>query len=133
MAQRDIVLRWIAQLRRLIARLLRSGAPADLALAREEVDDAIAHVLGPLTTLVPTLAVASAADLLHDPDRIFGLAQLLALRSALEAAEGDTARAAETRARAVAFGEEACRRADEPPESWRAWVAAAGSDERPAD
>ncbi len=133
MAQRDIVLRWIAQLRRLVARLLRTGVPVDLALAREEVDAAIAHLLGPLTTLLPTLAVASAADLLHDPDRIFGLAQLLALRSALEAAEGEAARAAESRKRAVAFGEEACRRADEPPESWRAWVAAAASGETGLD
>jgi hypothetical protein len=125
MAQRDTVLRWIEQLGRLIARLLRTGTSGDLGLARAEVDAAIAHLLGPLAALVPALAVPSAADLLRDPDRIYALAQLLALRSALEAAEGDPHRAAESRARAVAFGEEACRRAETVPPSWREWLDAA--------
>jgi hypothetical protein len=122
MAQRDTVLRWIEQLGRLIARLLRTGTSTDLGLARAEVDAAVAHLLGPLATLVPTLAVPSAADLLRDPDRIFALAQLLALRSALEAAEGDPRRAAESRGRALAFGEEACRRAEVAPPTWREWL-----------
>ena len=55
MAQRDVVLRWIQQAARVIARLLRSGKPGDLELAQIEVDSAVEALLGSLARLIPTL------------------------------------------------------------------------------
>lgn len=123
MAQRDTVLRWIEQLGRLIARLLGTSAPGDLKLARREIEAAVDQLLGPIAQLVPRLQAASAADLLHDPERIFGLAQLLDLQATLEEAEGEPARAAASRERAMAFAEEACRRAAPPRDDWWRWLA----------
>jgi len=53
MAQRDVVLRWIQQAARVIARLLRSGKPGDLELAKIEVDSAEEALLGSLARLIP--------------------------------------------------------------------------------
>lgn len=121
--QRDLVLRWIEQLARLVARLLRSDPGADLGAAREQVQDATAGLLGPLATLVPRLEVSSAAELLADPDRLFGYAQLLELDAVIAAALGDTSAAADNRPRALAFAKEALRRAPEPMPAWEAWIA----------
>ena len=77
MAQRDVVLRWIEEFGRLIARLLRRGTAGDLDLALEEIERATADLLGGLAPLVPQLDAASAAQLLGDADRIFAWAQLV--------------------------------------------------------
>jgi len=120
--QRDLVLRWIEQLARLIARLLRGGAQADLAAAQDQVREAISALLGPLEPLVPRLEVSSAAELLADPDRIFGYAQLLELEGVIAGASGDPARAADARERAVALAREALARTPEPRPDWQGWV-----------
>jgi hypothetical protein len=125
--QRDVLLRWIEQIARVVARLLYGPGPIDLELAAEQVEAALAQHLGPLHALLPQMEVTSAAALLHDPDRLFGYAQLLALLAAVQQAQGD-AKAPVTRARALAFAGEAIARDPAAPEEWRAWVAAAGRD-----
>jgi hypothetical protein len=103
MAQRDVVLRWIQQAARVIARLLRSGKAGDLELAQIEVDSAVEGLLGPLARLIPTLEARSACELLHDPERILGYARLLALRGALRRARGENDAAARDDARGREF------------------------------
>ncbi|MEZ4586040.1 MAG: hypothetical protein R2909_06535 [Gemmatimonadales bacterium] len=53
--QRDIVLRWIAQLAAIIARLLRRDPKLSLELARQYLEEAEAQTLGPLGPLVAKL------------------------------------------------------------------------------
>jgi hypothetical protein len=132
MAQRDIVLRWIEQIARVVARLLHGPGPVDLELARDQVQDALAQHLGPLQAVLPRLDVSSGAQLLHDPDRIFGYAQLLALLSAVEQAATDPGAPA-TRSRAIAFAREAIDRAAPVPEEWVAWLAAAEAPPAPPE
>jgi hypothetical protein len=124
MPQRDVVLRWIEQVSRVVARLLHGPGPIDLELAADQVEAALAHHLGPLHALLPQLEFASAAALLHDPDRLFGYAQLLALLAAVQQAQDDS-RAPVTRARALAMAREAIGRDPDAPEEWRAWLAEA--------
>lgn len=126
--QRDIVLRWIAQLSAIIARILRRDPTLSLELARQYLEEAESQVLGPLGALIPRLDPESAARLLGDPDRIWGYGQTLALRSALAGAEGDPGAAAVLGRRAVAVAREACGRAESPPDEWAAWIAAAERD-----
>ncbi len=123
--QRDIVLRWIEQISAIIARLLRRDPTVSLDLARQYLEEAEGQVLGPLGGLIPRLDPASAAELLGDPDRIWGYGQTLALRSALLQAEGAGDEAAVLARRALAMGREACRRAEPPPDDWVRWVAQA--------
>jgi hypothetical protein len=132
MTQRDVLLRWIEQVARVIERLLHGPGPVDLELARDQIEAAIAQHLGPLQAVLPRLDLPSAAGLLHDPDRIYGYAQLLALLSAVEQAANAPA-AAGTRVRAIALAREALTRCSSPPEEWRRWVEAAerpGADPR---
>lgn len=103
MAQRDVVLRWIEQIARVVRRILLGPGPPDLAAARVHVEEATTQLLGPLALLVPQLDIPSAVALLHDPERVIGLALLLELRAEIAEAEGDTAAAAAARARAAAF------------------------------
>jgi hypothetical protein len=126
--QRDVVLRWIAQLSVLIARLLRRDPTLSLELAGQYLEEAEAQVLGPLAALVRKLDPPSAARLLGDPDRIWGYGQVLALASALRGAEGAPAEAEALGRRAVAVAREARRRAIDPPPEWSEWIAAAERD-----
>lgn len=119
--QRDMVLRWIEQLGVLIRRLIQGKQTSDLPAAREQVRQATEAMLGPLLQLVPRLEVESAADLLADPDRIFGYAQLLDLEGVLAGAMGDSA-GDESRTRALTFAREAVRRAPERQAAWEAWI-----------
>ncbi|HEX9165070.1 MAG TPA: hypothetical protein VF862_04125 [Gemmatimonadales bacterium] len=119
--QRDVVLRWIEEISRVIRRLLYGRGDVDLAQAASLVDDATARLLGPLATLVPRLEPGGAADLLHDPDRIYAYAQLLALQSAVEQAR-NAAEHTTTRDRALAFAAEAVSRHPEPPTEWEQWL-----------
>jgi len=120
-AQRDVVLRWIEQLAKVVARLIHGPGPMDLVLAEDQVQDALAQHVGPLASVVPKLDVPSAAGLLNDPERIFGYAQLLSLLAAVRHAAGDPL-ARETHARAVAFARVALSRAAERPVTWENWV-----------
>ena len=65
--------------------------------------------------------MASAAGLLHDPERIYGYARLLGLLAALEQA-GGKASYGETRLRAEAIAREAVHRSPAPPAEWIAWI-----------
>ncbi len=103
MTQRDVVLRWIEQIARVVRRMLFGPGPPDLAAARTHIEDATNQLLGPLALLVPRLDVPSAAALLHEPDRIIALAILLELEASLIEAEGHPEQAAELRERAEAF------------------------------
>ena len=125
MPQRDVFLRWIEQIARVVARLLHGPGPPDLGLAREHITDALEQHLGPLHVVLPRLDLASAAAILADPERIFGYAQLLALLGAVEQAAGE-AEADRTKALA-AFepGREAIARSEDVPQEWRDWLQAA--------
>jgi hypothetical protein len=126
-SQRDLVLRWIEQVGRVVARLLHGRGGGDLELAGEQVQDAIGLLLGPLAALLPRLEPASAAELLADPERIFGYARLLALQAAVEQAAGRPA-AGHSRDRALALAREALRRSGEPRPEWESWVSLAEQD-----
>jgi len=95
--QRDLVLRWIEQLGRLVARLVGLGGKAELGAARDQVAEATINLLGPLSLLVPRLETSSAAELLADPDRIFGYAQLLDLDGTISEGMGEKDAATESR------------------------------------
>lgn len=103
MAQRDVVLRWIEQIVRVVRRMLFGPGPPDLTAARVHVEEANAQLLGPLALLVPRLDVPSAARLLQEPERITALAMLLDLEAAIVEAEGDSPAADRIRERAAAF------------------------------
>jgi hypothetical protein len=120
--QRDLVLRWIEQLGRLVARLLGRGGEAELAVARDQVTEATIGLLGPLATLVPRLETTSAVELLADADRIFGYAQLLELDGVISEALGDAPGAAQSRRRALEFARAALERSHEPMPDWERWV-----------
>ena len=121
MPQRDVFLRWIEQIARVVARLLHGPGPPDLDLAREHISEALQQHLGPLNLVLPRLDSSSAAALLADPDRIFGYAQLLALLGAVEQAAGEP-EAPRTQARALSLAREAIGRAKDVPQEWRDWV-----------
>ncbi|MGE0553906.1 MAG: hypothetical protein AB7R55_10800 [Gemmatimonadales bacterium] len=126
--QRDIVLRWIAQLAAIIARLLRRDPKLSLELARQYLEEAEAQTLGPLGPLVAKLDAESAARLLDDPHRIYGYCQILALASALTRVEGRLEEAEALARRAVAMGRAAVDRAEDPPEEWSEWLERASRD-----
>lgn len=125
---RDIVLRWIAQLSAIIARLLRRDPTLSLDLARQYVEDAEAQLLGPLSSLIERLDVPSAAALLDDPYRLYAYARILALRSALSRVGGREADAGPLTQRSIALAREACRRIEPVPAEWTAWIASAAAD-----
>lgn len=126
-----MVMRWIEQLGRLVARLLGTGDPRDLTAAREEVEAALGRLLAGLALVVPRLEPGAAGDILHDPDRLFAYAQLLALKAAILRAEDDPAEADVHAARAIAFASEAVRRSREPMPAWERWLDAARGDTTP--
>jgi hypothetical protein len=132
-SQRDIVLRWLAQLSLVIRRLLYGPGPVDLELARQHLDDALHLHLGPMADLVARLDPPSVATLLHDPDRIFGYAQLVGLEAAVLTAGGDAPAGTREASRAVELARLALARLPEPPPEWQAWLAEAetGLEPRP--
>jgi hypothetical protein len=125
-SQRDVVLRWIEQLGLVVARLLHGPGEADLALVEDQVRGAITQILGALSETIPRLDTASAADLLHDPERIYGYARLLGLLAALEQAS-DKPGFGETRQRAEALAREAVARIATPPAEWLEWIEELGA------
>ena len=120
--QRDLVLRWIEQLGRLVARLVGLGGKAELGAARDQVAEATINLLGPLSLLVPRLETSSAAELLADPDRIFGYAQLLDLDGTISEGMGEKDAATESRRHALEFAREAVTRSSEPRPDWERWI-----------
>lgn len=126
--QRDVVLRWLSQISVLVARLLRRDAGVSIEEVQQQLDEAREMLLGNLTRLLPHLDPARCADLLVDPHRIFGYAQLVALDSAMCGARGDPGSAAVLAARAIALAEAAIARIDPVPKDWTDWVAAARLD-----
>jgi hypothetical protein len=123
MARRDVVLRWIEEFGRLIARLLRRGTSGDLDLALEEIDRATGDLLGGLASVVPRLDAASAAQIIADPDRIFAWAQLVELGGLVAEARGEAGAGTAASARAVELAREAIRRHRLPRPDWAEWVA----------
>ena len=130
--QRDTVLRWIDTISALVARILRRDPGASVELARHQLDDARRMLLGPVESLMPHLDPERAADLLADPDRIYGYVQLLALESALLRIDGrvEWRAAAE---RAVALCRLAAARLEPPPVEWLRWADDAEADLRGED
>ncbi|MBM4188526.1 MAG: hypothetical protein FJ206_14580 [Gemmatimonadetes bacterium] len=127
--QRDLVLRWLEQMRLLIARILRGDRDAGTELAEAELDQAMAQLLGGAAGLVQRLDVPSVGMLLSDPDRIYGYAQAVALKAALVRARGGRPEEAEALAdRAQALAREAYRRSSDPPPEWKAWIEAMEED-----
>jgi hypothetical protein len=121
MAQRDVMLRWIEELAKVVARLLLGPGAVDVELAESQVRAAISQHLGPMALLLPQLDVRSGAGLLHEADRIFGYAQLLGLLAAVQHAAASPD-ASTTHARAVGFGREALARDPNAPAAWHEWV-----------
>jgi hypothetical protein len=120
--QRDIVLRWIESLAKVIAKLLGRTDGASFDLARDQIEMAEREYLGGLAELAAKLDPPTLANLLTDPFRIYGYARLLGLSSAVEQAAGATERAQALRARATALGEEAVARLPDPPAEWLEWL-----------
>ncbi len=122
--QRDLLLRWLEQISALIAKLLRRDPTVDAAFIEERLAEAEEQLLGPVRKLVDRLEPESAAELLSDPFRIYGYAQLLAFRSAIARLGGRVEEANDQAGRALVLSREAIRRADPVPTDWPAWVAA---------
>ena len=115
MTQRDVVLRWIEQIAGVVRRMLLGPGPADLNVARAHVVEATEQLLGPLALLVPRLDARSAAGLLRDPERVFGLAFLLELEAEIAAAAGNDINAAQLRSRAAELRAAAPTLLSDPP------------------
>ncbi len=130
--QRDTVLRWIDTISALIARILRGDRTASIDLARHQLDEARRMLLGPVEALIPHLDPQRAADLLADPHRIYGYAQLLALESGLARIGDDGAWRAGAE-RAVALARLAAARLDPPAVDWLRWADAAEEDLKAED
>ncbi len=126
--QRDIVLRWINQIAALVARLLRGDRSLTMVVVRDELTHAITTLLGPIDRLAPHLDATQVAELLIDPHRIHGYAELLALESALERADGRPDAALRLAERARGLLAEAIRRSREPMAEWEAWAEALDRD-----
>lgn len=109
--QRDVVLRWIEQIVATVRRMLLGPEAVDPAMAAQILDEAIDQLLGPLALLVPRLDVASAADLLRDPERILGYARLLESKAAVLDQAGSPGDAALVRERARTFERAGAERA----------------------
>src|SRR6185295_19145384 len=123
--QRDLVLRWIESMAKLIRAFLRRGDVPSLEAAQDQLDNAAREYLGPMADLARRLEPASVAEILADPYRIYGYAHLLALESAVVRALGRSDDADRLGARAVALGDLAIERHGDAPPEWTAWVAAA--------
>lgn len=119
--QRDVLLRWLHQISLVIRRLLYGPGEVNIELAEEHIREALEQHLGPLNELITRLDPLSAANLLHEPDRIFGYAQLVGLQAAVLEARGST-EAVDTRERAVTLGRIAIHRANDVPVEWQAWL-----------
>ena len=127
--QRDLVLRWLEQIRALVARILRGDPGVQIELAEAEIDAAIGQLLGTGEALFERLEPETVASILGDPTRIYGYAQLLALRSALLGARGVPPEAAAAlRARALRLGRAAIQKSDPVPPDWAEWVASIEPD-----
>ena len=131
--QRDLVLRWLEQISALIAKLLRRDPTVDIILVEDRLDDAETQLLGPLKLLLERLEPESAAELLADPWRIHGLAELLAFRSTIARLKGNATEADDHLARARVLGREAVRRADPVPPEWARWLDRLESNEPPSE
>lgn len=123
--QRDLVLRWIEQIARLVARLAHgAGTPTEeIVQARAQITELVRGLLGGVAPLAPRLAPSSAAALLPDAEKLWQYAQLLDLDAALLEALGQGDEAARQRTRALAFGEIAAARLPETPAEWKEWLA----------
>ena len=97
-----------------------------MASARDQVSEATINLLGPLALLVPRLETESAAELLADPDRIFGYAQLLDLDAAISRGLGEADAATDSSRRAVEFARAALVRSPEPRPDWERWIGERG-------
>jgi hypothetical protein len=131
--QRDLVLRWLEQISALIAKLLRRDPTVDFALVEDRLDDAETQLLGPLRLLLERLEPESAAELLADPWRIHGYAELLAFRSTIARLKADGREADDLLRRARVLGREAVRRADPVPAEWPRWLERLESDAPPTE
>lgn len=121
MPQRDLMLGWIEDVARAVGQLLGGPDGPKVPEAASKVDAALAQHLAGLAPLLPQLDVASAAALLHEPERLFGYAQLLALQA--DVRQQEHLDVEELRMRAIALARVALARATEPPSSWREWIA----------
>ena len=121
MPQRDLMLGWIEDVTRAVGQLLGGPDGPKVPDAAARVEAALAQHLAGLAPLLPQLDVASAAALLHEPERLFGYAQLLALQA--DVRQRENVDVEELRMRAVALARVALARAPEPPASWREWIA----------
>lgn len=127
--QRDLVLRWLEQIRALVARLLRGDRDAQTELVDYHIDAALGQLLGSGSDLIERLEPGPAANLLADPFRIYGYAQLVALRGAVTAARRGEPRQVQALAeRALLLAREAVGRADPVPPEWTEWVASLEGD-----
>lgn len=119
--QRDVLLRWLHQASLVIRRLLYGPGDVDVEMAAEHLQDALKTHLGPMADLVSRVDVQTAANLLHEPDRIFGYAQLLGLQAAVLQAQKDPD-ADLVRNRAEVLGQIAMERAGDAAPEWQAWL-----------
>ena len=129
--QRDLVLRWIESMAKLIRAFLRRGDTPSLEAAMDQLDNAERDYLGPMVDLARRLDPASVAELLGDPYRIWGYSQLVALGAAISLALGQADEAARLGARAVALARLALDGQEEKPKEWLEWLQNAEADLNP--
>ncbi len=120
--QKDIVLRAIEQIAAMLRAVVLGERPAAADTLRHEIEEATSALLGPMEPFARSLDAESAANLLHDPERIFAYAQLLALEAALEDSSGDVSQAELFRSRAMGLARAAEARVSSPRPEWSAWL-----------
>ncbi len=122
--QRDLVLRWIEEIAQLVAKAMHGGqTPKEqLTQARAKIAELTGGLLGGVATLVPRMAVESAAALIPDPDRLWQYAELLDLDGAVLEALGEHEASGRMRARAVGFARLAAGRVAKVPPDWVTWL-----------
>ena len=117
--QRDLVLRWLEQIRALLARLILKDPDASAELLEQQIDAALGQVIGTSSDLIDRLDPPAAAALLADPFRIYGYAELLTFKAGvLEARGGDPDRCQAMTGRGLALMKLALQRADPVPADW---------------
>lgn len=99
--QRDFILRMIEVVAAALARVRRRRAERDFAGARQEIAQAIGHVLGPRGAMAAMVDSRTAADLISDPRQISLYSQLLAEDADIVDEMGQPAVALKIRVRAL--------------------------------
>lgn len=108
-AQRDYIMRLIAQFAQVLGRLLGLRKAGKLDEAQKLVDETANGIFGSLRLMIDQVDASSAAGLLGGRDKVLVYAALTAEEAEIAAARGQTRKASTRRRRAIELYLEASR------------------------